>query len=340
MSDTPSAAHPFEPSKKINGKYQNTIETNMDMSAGKMLSITWRMLRGVPDREPGQPLPTAEFDAAPFTQAAPGDTLFSWFGHSSVLVRFAGKTILFDPVFSPRASMFSFAGPKNFGYRNYMQAHQLPKLDRVVLSHDHYDHLDRNVIQAIHPSVPQFYVPLGVKARLVKWGVPAEKIKEFGWWQKHEIEPGLEIVCTPSRHFSGRGLTDRASTLWCSWVFLTPGSRFYFSGDSGYSPDFKKIGDTYGPFDFAFMECGQYNHDWEAIHMMPEQTVQAALDVQAKLAIPIHWGKFALALHAWTDPVVRFRQEADRLGLPYFFPQINAAYTLPDVETPPKFWWE
>eukprot|EP01032_Pedospumella_encystans_P005085 gene5085-6042_t len=165
----------------------------MDMSAGKMLSVMWRMLRGAPNREPQFALPTADFDALPFTQASANDTLFSWFGHSSVLVNFQGKTILFDPVFSPRASMFSFAGPKNFGYQNYMKAHKLPKIDLVVLSHDHYDHLDRQVMQAIHASVPKFYVPLGVKSRLVKWGVAAEKITEFDWWQKQEIEPGFEL---------------------------------------------------------------------------------------------------------------------------------------------------
>lgn len=339
MSDTAST-HSFEPSKTVNGKYQNTIETHMDMSAGKMLSVMWRMLRGVPGREPHVPLSTADFDASLYNTVPQSDTLFSWFGHSSVLVQFQGKTILFDPVFSPRASMFSFAGPKNFGYRHYMQVPKLPKLDFVVLSHDHYDHLDKNVIKAIHGQVPKFYVPLGVKARLVKWGVAADKITESDWWQKHELEPGLELVCTPSRHFSGRGLTDRSSTLWCSWVLLGKDARFYFSGDSGYSPDFKKIGDTYGPFDFAFMECGQYNEDWEAIHMMPEQTVQAALDVQAKLAIPIHWGKFALALHAWNDPATRFRQEADRLGLPYFFPRINETYAVPKLALSDPLWWE
>lgn len=334
------SVHTFESSKTLNGKYQNTIETHMDMSAGKMLSVMWRMLRGVPGREPGMPLPTEAFDASLFNSAGENESLFSWFGHSSVLVKFQGKTILFDPVFSPRASMFSFAGPKNFRYNHYMQAAQLPKLDMVVLSHDHYDHLDKKVMQAIHHAVPKFYVPLGVKARLVKWGVAADKITEFDWWQKAEIEPGLELVCTPSRHFSGRGLTDRASTLWCSWVFLGKESRFYFSGDSGYSPDFKKIGDTYGPFDFAFIECGQYNEDWEAIHMMPEQSVQAALDVQTKVAIPIHWGKFALALHTWQDPATRFRQEADRLGLEYFFPRINQTNVVQGISRPLPFWWE
>lgn len=338
MSDT-VVTHTFEPSKTVEGKYQNTIETNMDMSVGKMFSVMWRMLRGTPGREPSKPLPTLAFDTSRYADAADG-TLFSWFGHSSLLVKFQGKTILFDPVFSPRASMLSFAGPKNFGYAHYMQAGYLPKIDLVVLSHDHYDHLDKKVIQTIHASVPRFCVPLGVKARLVKWGVAADKITECDWWQKMEPIPGLQLVCTPSRHFSGRGLTDRARTLWCSWVFLGEGARFYFSGDSGYSPDFRKIGDAYGPFDFAFIECGQYNEDWEAIHMMPEQSVQAALDVKARLAIPIHWGKFALALHTWNDPAQRFRKEADRLDLNYFFPTINETYTVQHLERRTPFWWE
>jgi len=338
MSDT-RAPLKFPQSKKLNGKYQNTIETHMDMSPAKMFSVMWKMLRGAEDREPRQVIPTVDFDKSVFEKSDDG-TVFSWFGHSSLLVRFAGKNILFDPVFSPRASMFSFAGPKNFNYSHPMHWSKLPHIDIVVLSHDHYDHLDKNVIKAIHPSIPKFYVPLGVGNILEKWGVDKNKITEADWWETIRLDETLELICTPSRHFSGRGLTDRASTLWCSWVFLGNESRFYFSGDSGYSPEFKTIGETYGPFDFAFIECGQYNEDWEAIHMMPEQSVQAAVDVQAKVAIPIHWGKFALALHAWNDSANRFKMKADGLQLPYFFPEISNVYDVKNITPLPQFWWE
>lgn len=337
MSDTiTKPVH--QASKTIRGKYQNTIDTRMDMSPAKMFSVLWRMVRGVEDRAPKHLLPNVAFDAARFN-ADTQETLISWFGHSSLLVKFAGKNILFDPVFNPRASMFSFAGPKNFGYAHPMHVSKLPRIDMVVLSHDHYDHLDRGVIMDIHASVPQFYVPLGVGARLVKWGVDPAKVKEFDWWQKTDVGGLFELVCTPSRHFSGRGITDRNTTLWCSWVFIGREERFYFSGDSGYSPEFKTIGDTYGPFDFAFIECGQYNRDWEAIHMMPEQSVQAALDVRTALAIPIHWGKFALALHGWKEPVQRFIGEAEKRGLPYFFPQIGDAYAAKNITNVPPAWW-
>ena len=326
-------------SRKVNGKYQNTIETKMDMPFSTMLSIIWAMLTGKYETKPGHILNTAEFNSQVYTDAK-DLVLFSWFGHSSLLVRFAGKNILFDPVFSPRASMFSFAGPKNFDYTHAMHHSKLPKIDMLVLSHDHYDHLDKNVIKAIHSSIPKIYAPLGVGKRLEKWGVPKEKITEADWWDVIRIDDGLEIVCTPSRHFSGRGLTDRTSTLWSSWVFLGESSRFYFSGDSGYSPEFKTIGNLYGPFDFAFMECGQYNELWEPIHMLPEQTAQAAQDVQSKLTVPIHWGKFALAMHTWTDSVKRFKQKADELGLTYFFPEISAVYDLQSAAEQSDYWWE
>lgn len=325
-------------SRVLNGKYQNSTETVMDMSPGKMFSVAWRMLRGGVNREPKAPLPTVAFDTARFN-ADTDETLITWFGHSSLLVKFKNQNILFDPVFSPRASMFTFAGPKNFGYTNPMYTAALPRIDLVVLSHDHYDHLDKAVMRAIHPSVPQFYVPLGVKKRLTDWGVAPEKITESDWWQTHET-PEFKLVCTPTRHFSGRGLFDRSGTLWCSWAFTAPDARFYFSGDSGYSPEFKKIGEAYGPFDFAFIECGQYNEDWENIHMMPEQSVQAALDVRTKLAMPIHWGKFALALHAWNDPVERFYKEAAAQKLPAFYPEIGHVYSEKELQPSDRRWWE
>jgi len=329
----------FQTSSTVNGKYQNLIETRKGLPFGKMMSVVWQMLKGGNNRKPASVLPTVDFVAEPFGQPAEG-ALVSWFGHSSSLVKFMGKNILFDPVFSPRASMFSFAGPKNFAYRHPMQVQKLPEtIDMLVLSHDHYDHLDKAVMKAVHDRVKHFYVPLGVGARLMRWGVPAKKITEFDWWQKLRIDTDLELVCTPARHFSGRSLRDESSTLWCSWVFLGNGSRFYFSGDSGYSPQFKEIGEAYGPFDFAFIECGQYNEAWIGIHMMPEQSVQAAMDVKTALAIPIHWGKFSLALHPWNDSVQRFKREADAKGLKYFFPEIGGVYNPQNITTD-KIWWE
>lgn len=299
----------------------------------------WKMLTGVKNVKPSGVLSTADFNKTAYENPA-SQTLFSWFGHSSLLVRFAGKNILFDPVFSPRASMVSFAGPKHFTYKHPMHHTKLPRIDMVVLSHDHYDHLDKALIKTIHHSIPKFYAPLGVGRWLVKWGVPKDKIIESDWWDAIKIGEDLQMVCTPSRHFSGRGFNDRTSTLWCSWVFIGKDSRFYFSGDSGYAPEFKTIGDTYGPFDYAFMECGQYNEDWEAIHMMPEQTAQAGIDIKANLAIPIHWGKFALAMHPWDDSAKRFKNKADELGLNYFFPELMNVYDVENITKTEKYWWE
>lgn len=325
-------------SQKIGGKFQNTIETNMDLPFSQMVPLAFKMLKGIKGTKPNSILPASRFDKTLFDPKI--ENSFSWFGHSSLLVRFAGKNILFDPVFSDRASMFSFVGPKRFDYSEKMDIGLLPEVDLVVLSHDHYDHLDKKVIQTIHGKIPEFYCPLGMGKILEKWGVPRAKITEADWGDSFKIASGVEMVCAPSRHFSGRGLGDRATTLWCSWIFLAENSSFYFSGDSGYSPEFKTIGDLYGPFDFSFMECGQYNELWEPIHMMPEQSAQAAFDVKSSLTIPIHWGKFALAMHPWNDSPRRFSKKADELGLRYFFPHLQQAYDLKNIESQKAYWWD
>ncbi len=319
-------------------EFRNTIPTTMGLSFKEIPGLMWKMIRGIEGAEPGREVTTSYFEPGTYATIPDSQTAITWFGHSSILLKMEGVTLLFDPVFSPRASMFSFMGPKRFQYDRHMQAEMLPEIDAVIISHDHYDHLDYPTLLQIKDQIGRFVVPLGVGAHLEKWGIPASQITELDWWEESSVAH-LTLAFTPSRHFSGRGVTNRNSTLWGSWAILGTQERIYFSGDSGYTPDFAKIGERYGPFDLAFVECGQYNQLWAGIHMMPEESVQAAIDLQANVMIPIHWGKFALALHSWQDPVQRMTKEADRLQQPYLLPVVGQTLIL-GQDAPRVKWWE
>ena len=211
-------------------------------------------------------------------------------------------------------------------------------IDAMLISHDHYDHLDHGSIEALNTRTKEFYVPLGVGAHLRAWGIEEDRIHELDWWEEIDHED-LHFAFAPSRHFSGRGITDRFSTLWGSWVIQGSQDNIYFSGDSGYGPHFAEIGAKYGPFDFAMMECGQYNEKWAEIHMMPEETAQAAVDVGAKVMMPIHWGSFVLAMHSWTDPVERVIKKADELHMPILVPMIGEVITMDSIQPSKEPWW-
>ncbi len=266
------------------------------------------------------------------------DTLshITWYGHSAFLIEMEGKRILIDPMLGDYAAPVSF-GSGRYPYKNPIPIDSLTDMDAIILSHDHYDHLDYPTIMKLKDEIEHFFVPLGIKSHLEYWGIQKDQITELDWWDQVEFK-GLKLVACPARHFSGRGLTDRNSTLWASWVINGEHQNIYFSGDGGYGPHFKEIGDKYGPFDLAMLECGQYNEAWEAIHMMPEQSVQAGIDVKGKVLMPIHWGAFKLSVHSWTDPIVRFRAESDRLNTPMIHPVIGERFALgqdyPDTE-----WW-
>lgn len=318
--------------------FVNTVETTMNIQPEDFPSLMWKFFTGTPGVEPEDQLKTTPFTPSDYPVYADSQTAVTWFGHSTILVKVEGKTLLFDPVFSPRTSMVSFMGPKNFNLDHYMHVDELPEVDAVVISHDHYDHLDYETILALKGKVKKFFMPLGIGAHFERWEIPAEDIVEMDWWEEAEFE-GLKLALTPARHFSGRALTDRSKTLWGSWSVIGEQERLYFSGDGGYTPEFKRIGERYGPFDLAFLECGQYNEMWSSIHMMPEETVQASIDLNAATMIPIHWGKFPLALHTWKDPVERMTQEADKLGVDYLLPTIGETMILTQ-DRPQSRWWE
>lgn len=261
----------------------------------------------------------------------------TWFGHSSLLLQMHGMNILIDPVFSEMISPVSWVGSKRFSHPPVSVA-QLPEIDILILSHDHYDHLDYDVICEIDPKVKQYIVPLGVENHLKRWKVKAEKITNMAWWEETEIN-GLTIACTPAQHFSGRKLVDNMTTLWCSWVLKDDYHKIFENGDSGFAPHFEKIHEKYGDFDFALMECGQYDVQWPKVHMFPEQSAHAAKVLGAKVVQPIHWGAIVLSRHGWDDPVERFLLAAEKENLTVITPYIGQTARL---ETPSLFmerWW-
>ena len=233
-----------------------------------------------------------------------------WFGHSSYLIKSKNFTLLVDPVFSGYASPASYLGfGKAFDGANTYGVNDMPEIDLLVISHDHYDHLDYPTIRDLHPRVKRFVTPLGVDEHLKYWGVPAEKITTLDWWEQASVDDSVSITATPARHFSGRKFAQ-AKTQWASFVLKLHGYSIFIGGDSGYDAQFKKIGELFGPFDLALLETGQYGEDWPTIHMMPEETATAAIDLRAKVLMPVHWGKFVLANHDWREPVERLLKSA------------------------------
>lgn len=320
------------------GKFVNQIATSMDMSASDYIGLTMEYIRGTPDSKPNTPLPVLSLDSMEIASNPKRLTRLTWFGHSALLLEIEGKNILIDPMLGESPSPHPWLGSKRYGELP-IAIEQLPHLDAVIISHDHYDHLDYSSIQKLKDKVDEFYTPLGVGTHLEAWGVNKSKIHELNWWE--EIKHGeLTFVCTPARHFSGRGILDRDKTLWASWVIASPSDNIYFSGDSGYGPHFKEIGERYGPFDFAMMECGQYDLRWEAIHMLPEQSVQAALDVRTEWMMPIHWGAFTLAMHSWTDPIERITTKARAMSVNISTPKIGEPIILNQNPFPNSRWWE
>ena len=274
-----------------------------------------------------------------FTGDTTGDELFfTWFGHSSLLLQMAGKNILFDPVFSKRSSPVQFAGPKRFTPPPCAVA-DLPEIHILVISHDHYDHLDKNTIKKLDSKVQKYVCPLGVEKRLKKFGVAEDKITNMAWWEETCID-GIDIACTPARHFSGRTLSDRFETLWASWVVSDGKYRIFESGDSGWDNHFQRIGEKYGSFDLAFIEAGQYDIRWPSVHMKPEESFEAAKAVGAKHVVPIHWGTFRLARHPWDDSVQRVVKAAGGSGITIITPYIGETVPFSKIQDYQNRWYE
>lgn len=329
----------FSRSAQWDGKqFVNQTETVMNVNIRTLPKLLKAQFTDREKRTPKGRLPLQRFDRQAWEQDT-AQAKFIWFGHSTGMVRLQGKNLLIDPMFGADASPIGPFRTRRYSDSTLYIIDQLPAIDAVFITHDHYDHLDMDSFRKLNGKVAHYFVPLGIKRHLVRWDIPAEKITELDWWDGASIA-GIHATFVPSRHFSGRGLFDRGESLWGGWVFKTDSTSMYWSGDGGYGDHFKEIGQRFGPFDWAFLECGQYNEHWHHIHMYPEESVQAALDVQAKTSIPIHWGAFTLALHDWKDPVDRFSQEAKRRGVHVALPELGEVITHSTPEVQDKWWQE
>jgi L-ascorbate metabolism protein UlaG (beta-lactamase superfamily) len=259
-----------------------------------------------------------------------------WFGHSSFLLNMDRKIVLVDPVFSENAAPVSFA-VKRF-QAPVLKLEELPEVDYILISHDHYDHLDMDSIKFFKNKKAKFITPLGVGSHIEGWGIDKSRIVEKDWWQEAEFE-GVKFIATPAQHFSGRGLFDRNCTQWASWVLQSENHNIYFSGDTGYDTHFKDIGEKYGPFDVAFIESGQYNKKWEEVHMLPEQAAQAYIDLKAKKYFPVHWGMFVLSVHTWFDPMEQLFRISKEKDINLVVPKIGQIVNFSEDFTN-DLWWK
>lgn len=332
-------AAPAEPAtstvlQRVDGKFRNPVAMQK-LGGLDTMKLMWAFAVGKPaGTVPTRAVPVQALSRAQLL-AAPDDTLFR-LGHSTLLLKLNGHFFLTDPVFSERASPVQWAGPKRF-HQPPISIAELPPIKAVILSHDHYDHLDHAAVLALAAKTEHFVTPLGVGDTLVKWGVPKAKVQQFDWWQGVTID-GVRLVATPSQHFSGRGLFDGNQTLWASWVIEAPELRVFFSGDSGYFDGFKQIGEKYGPFDVTMIETGAYDKLWPDVHMQPEQTLQAHLDLQGKWLMPVHNGTFDLGLHVWHEPFDRITALAAKRGVNLATPQMGEAVDLKQPQRGEKWW--
>ena len=304
-------------------------------TTAERLGLWWDFFFNKPaDTAPASPIPVRTLTRAELL-AAPDGSLYR-LGHSTLLMKLRGKFWLIDPVFSERASPSQWFGPARF-HAPPISIDQLPPIEAVILSHDHYDHLDHDSIQQLNAITAHFVAPRGVGDILIDWGVAANKVQQLEWWQSTVLS-GVHLVSTPAQHFSGRGLLDGNRTLWSSWVILDGEHRIFFGGDSGYFDGFKAIGDRYGPFDLTLLEAGAYDERWIDIHMLPEQTVQAHQDLRGRWLLPIHNGTFDLAFHPWQQPFERVLNQAAASGVNVSTPLMGQRVDVLGVD-PGSPWW-
>jgi L-ascorbate metabolism protein UlaG (beta-lactamase superfamily) len=314
----------------------NESGTSVDQkkSSVTFFSIMWkRFTNTVPHMEPSKPIPV--HNPLPDLLDGTEDKLVK-IGHSTVLMRIDEHWLITDPMFSERASPFSFVGPKRF-HAPALALEHLPILAAVIISHDHYDHLDEASIKALANNTERFIVPARVDKHLLAWGIPKEKITVLDRWESTSLD-SVTITATPSQHFSGRWLNDTNQTQWASWAIKGSLHNIFFSGDTGYFSGFKKIGDQLGPFDITLLEAGAYNEMWDKIHMFPEQTLQAHRDLRGKYMIPIHNSTFNLAFHPWFEPLEEIEKRAkpeDMVLTPAFGETVDIA-----APKPARKWWQ
>lgn len=319
-----------------NGRFQN-LEDTPDLAEGvNMFTVLWNFLfNKTPRQVPTDPIPSLKTD---LHQLDPHTDVLIWFGHSSYFMQVAGSKFLIDPVFNGHASPVSFTTKSFAGTMGY-HVPDMPDIDYLIITHDHWDHLDYHTVKQLQPKVGRVVCPLGVGAHLEHWGYPPDKIVELDWHESTPLTDGFTLRATPARHFSGRSF-KRNGTLWASFVLNTPTQRIFIGGDSGYGAHFAQIGEQYGPFDLAILENGQYHPYWVYIHTLPEQTLLAAQDLGTKRVLPVHHSKFSLAMHAWDAPLIGITEANATTELPLLTPMIGQPVYLRDTTQVFTRWWE
>lgn len=324
------------------GRFQNLIPTATQTEGVGFGEMMAEFLRKKERLNPAQALPSIKTDLAAFSTGRDSSSLVPealvWFGHSSFLLRLGGKNILVDPVFSDHASPFFFT-TKAFAGTSLYSADDLPDIDYLLISHDHWDHLDYPTVRALKGRIGQVVCGLGVGAHFERWGFPADKIIEGDWLERVELEPGLVLHFMPARHFSGRGLRWNRS-LWTGFVLETPERRIFYSGDTGPGPHLADIGRRFDGFDLAIIEDGQYDPQWAYIHLSPEEVAQAARDLKARALWPVHNGRFSIANHSWDDPLIRLAKARQEGDWHLVTPIIGEVVDLNDLGRDFKKWWE
>ena len=313
------------------GVFHNQSPTVMMREGASYFKLIKDFINKPKNNTPKNPIEVIQTD---LKNLPSNESCLVWFGHSSYLLCVEGKKILVDPVFH-NASPIPFFG-KPYDYTYQYQVDDFPEIDILLITHDHYDHLDEKAIKNLIPKTKHFVTSLGVDAHLKHWGISAEKISALDWDETILINE-LQITAAPARHFSGRKF-KRGNTLWSSFILKTTNQQIYLGGDSGYDTHFKKIGEKYGSFDLAILECGQYGEDWPHIHMTPEDMIIAATKLNTKKLIPVHWGKFSLALHPWTEPVERALAAAENTEVEVFTPKIGELLLFNQENNTQKWW--
>ncbi len=306
--------------------------------AGVLWNLAVAQISGDQIRVPPSAIPVVTLAPESFTTPPAAGLRSVWFGHSSVLLEMDGLRFMVDPVFSLYASPVGFAGPKRF-HPTPVALQDMPPVDAVMISHDHYDHLDMNTVRHLASTGTHFYVPLGIGADLQRWGVPQDRIHDMQWWDIIEVG-GVKIVSTPNRHYSGRDLFDYKKTLWSSWSIIGPEHRVYYSGDTGYSDHFKEIGQRYGPFDLTIIKVGAYgpSKGWLDVHMTPEQAVDAHGLLGGRRMLPVHWATFNMAHHDWDEPIKRTLDAAGE-AVDVVTPRVGEVVSADRGFTSER-WWE
>lgn len=320
----------------VDGEFRNPEPTELFTEPGARWDSLWTFFFASKEgMTPPRPLPMLKTDLKALDAQR---DLVVWLGHSSYYMQLGGKRILIDPVFSAYASPVSFINAAFKGDYPYAAA-DMPAIDLLILSHDHWDHVDYPTLTALKEKVAAVVTPLGVGAHLEGWGYAPDRIRELDWYEHLALTPEFTVHAVPARHFSGRGLRSNR-TLWAGFMLETNGRRIYFSGDTGYGRHFADIGQRFGPIDLAIIENGQYDKRWASMHILPEQVAQAAEEVRAKTVLPAHLGRFPLANHAWDEPYRRL-SEASR-GRPYTLqtPRIGDIVEISDTPQAFPSWWE